>query len=390
MTYIPPEIQSLLQGDAAQPQTNTPLGNPQMGQQSSHKDMLKGLLSNFMFSLGQGLQASGQATPQNAMGAGLGASLQAPEVLRQQQFKEQQMEQQAEMERQRLAQYEAQGQREAAMLPYQQGNIVSQITDRAKAPILTPEQEKLQDFLAKNQGKGAWDYLQAVNDEEIRKQGGIEGAKSKYAMEEIIAKAQADAATKQEQNAFTSSQNTQTQQAAMDRLQMQLRQNAQLAAERNKATIDAAALRKTGTRPSATENSSFAFWNRGQTAHEDAVALEGWIKGLNIFGQSQLRLLPNVMQSENGQLYRQAQRVFTEARLRKESGAAIAQSEYDNDSKMYFAQPGDTPKVVEKKTASRLEVLNGLKKSAGRAYDESFPEGESVIIDLDEQGNIKK
>jgi hypothetical protein len=78
------------------------------------------------------------------------------------------------------------------------------------------------------------------------------------------------------------------------------------------------------------------------------------------------------MQSDLGQQYRQAQRAFTEARLRKESGAAIPNTEFENDAKTYFAQPGDTPATITQKESARAKLLEGLGYSAGKAYEEFY------------------
>ena len=92
----------------------------------------------------------------------------------------------------------------------------------------------------------------------------------------------------------------------------------------------------------------------------------------DFYSQYQQQYAPNVFQTRDQQRYRQAQRTFTEARLRKESGAAIPLAEYENDSRTYFAQPGDTPQVRTQKRQARQTVLNGLKFAAGRAYDEFY------------------
>jgi hypothetical protein len=75
----------------------------------------------------------------------------------------------------------------------------------------------------------------------------------------------------------------------------------------------------------------------------------------------------NVFRTEEMQGYRAAQRAFTEARLRKESGAAIPPHEYETDAQMYFFQPGDTPKTLEQKRRARQMVVDGVAAEAGRA-----------------------
>jgi hypothetical protein len=78
------------------------------------------------------------------------------------------------------------------------------------------------------------------------------------------------------------------------------------------------------------------------------------------------------MQPEDNQLYVQAQRQFTEARLRKDSGAAIPEHEFANDRKTYFAQPGDSPDVIERKKMARENLLRSLRMESGRAFNEYF------------------
>ena len=120
------------------------------------------------------------------------------------------------------------------------------------------------------------------------------------------------------------------------------------------------------------ERQTLAFYNRAKEADELAVQFEDTSQSLA--REYQQQYAPNVAQTRDQQRYRQAQRAFTEARLRKESGAAIPTAEYENDARTYFAQPGDTPEVKAQKRTARQTVLNGLKFSSGRAYEEFYGE----------------
>lgn len=129
------------------------------------------------------------------------------------------------------------------------------------------------------------------------------------------------------------------------------------------------------------ERGVLAYYNRAKDAEGTISApdasgrtLEDRVAKGGIGTQLGLQYAPNILQSSDQQAYRQAQRAFTEARLRKESGAAIPTSEYENDAKTYFAQPGDRPEVIEQKRLKRQTVLEGLKFSSGRAYDEFYGE----------------
>lgn len=128
-----------------------------------------------------------------------------------------------------------------------------------------------------------------------------------------------------------------------------------------------------GSRPSlGSERQTLAYYNRAKQASDDIAALEPQVQQMGLAGQTRMELAPNFLQSQMGQTYRQAQRAFTEARLRKESGAAIPAGEYENDARTYFAQPGDTPQTLEQKRRARQVVLDGLKFSSGNAYEEFY------------------
>lgn len=129
------------------------------------------------------------------------------------------------------------------------------------------------------------------------------------------------------------------------------------------------------------ERQALAFYNRAQQAIDDISAkdksdtsLESKMADLWLHDQLRLKADANIIQSKEMQAYRQAQRAFTEARLRKESGAAIPTAEYENDAKTYFAQPGDKPETIAQKAKARQVVLDGLRFGAGKAYDEYYGE----------------
>jgi hypothetical protein len=63
------------------------------------------------------------------------------------------------------------------------------------------------------------------------------------------------------------------------------------------------------------------------------------------------------------------------ANLRKESGAAIAPSEYRDALAQYFPQAGDTADVINNKNALRESVTRGMINSSAGAFDVVFPNG---------------
>lgn len=77
-------------------------------------------------------------------------------------------------------------------------------------------------------------------------------------------------------------------------------------------------------------------------------------------GEGLLGMAATAMASPEQQQVDQAQRDFLNAVLRRESGAAISQSEFSNARKQYFAQPGDSPQVLDQKMRNRQTAINGL------------------------------
>ena len=68
----------------------------------------------------------------------------------------------------------------------------------------------------------------------------------------------------------------------------------------------------------------------------------------------------NAAMGEKTQKAEQAQRDFINAVLRRESGAVIADSEFDNARKQYFPQPGDSKAVIEQKARNRRTAIEGM------------------------------
>lgn len=80
----------------------------------------------------------------------------------------------------------------------------------------------------------------------------------------------------------------------------------------------------------------------------------------------------NWTQSEAQQQVEQAQRDFINAVLRRESGAAIANSEFANARQQYFPQPGDDPKTLRNKAINRRTAIQGFKAEVGDALGADF------------------
>lgn len=143
---------------------------------------------------------------------------------------------------------------------------------------------------------------------------------------------------------------------------------------------------RTDKPPSAANLRTFGFYMRAADAVETLAGIEKDIKDLGLAGQAWQKFAPNFMQTQLGQTYEQAQRQFTEARLRKDSGAAIPEHEYVNDKRTYFVQPGDTNETLERKRKAREVLISALKNESGRAYTQSFSESESKVETMIHEG----
>lgn len=76
-------------------------------------------------------------------------------------------------------------------------------------------------------------------------------------------------------------------------------------------------------------------------------------------------IAPNIMRSPEVQTYRAARDNWVSAVLRKESGAAISKSEYENAFRQYFPQMGDAPDIIRQKRELRKLAENNMRLIAG-------------------------
>ena len=104
----------------------------------------------------------------------------------------------------------------------------------------------------------------------------------------------------------------------------------------------------------------------------DSMGMEGAGKFDTLAGQ-----IPYVGDYLTSDAYKKvdaAKRDFINAQLRRESGAAIGQSEFDSAELQYFPQPNDSPELVEQKRLLRQRVIEGMKRDSGPTYGDK-PDG---------------
>ena len=97
----------------------------------------------------------------------------------------------------------------------------------------------------------------------------------------------------------------------------------------------------------------------------------GW-HGARNNAVSAIPIIGNMAVPKEYQQLDQAQRDFINAALRRESGAAIASSEFENARKQYFPQPGDSPEVLKQKERNRQIAIEGIANAAAPSFKESF------------------
>lgn len=91
---------------------------------------------------------------------------------------------------------------------------------------------------------------------------------------------------------------------------------------------------------------------------KQGVSQPGYIKRMaDVVGAG---AMANWTQSPQQQQVEQSQTDYVNAVLRRESGAAISNSEFDNARKQYFPQPGDSGQVIEQKRRNRELATRGV------------------------------
>jgi hypothetical protein len=124
--------------------------------------------------------------------------------------------------------------------------------------------------------------------------------------------------------------------------------------------------------PTGAQEATLGFFNRMKEAIDIMEEVENQVtdRDLIVINESPLPEFINYrLLSPAGQRYARAQKQYTEARLRKESGAAIPENEYQSDRMVIMRQQADTPETLADRRRSRRTTLSGFGNQAGPAYD---------------------
>ena len=160
---------------------------------------------------------------------------------------------------------------------------------------------------------------------------------------------------------------------AVRRLEMQERKASQASKKATgKVTVDQA------------KSSGFA---RRTLAAEKVISNPKMVEAATDLRQKAAGSIPvigNALVTPQFQKFDQARRDFVNAILRRESGAVISDSEFENANIQYFPQFGDAPEVIAQKAANRRNAIAGLLESSGPLGEqfqaESTPRSEPITM----------
>ena len=142
--------------------------------------------------------------------------------------------------------------------------------------------------------------------------------------------------------------------------------------------------------PSGEENTAAGYLGRMKAAEKLVGGIKG---GESTVGTSMAGAVPFIgdyvqrkAMSDSQQKYKQASDDWIRAKLRKESGAVIADTEMLREYQTYFPQPGDGQGVIAQKAQARKQAEQQMIQSAGRAA----PKQTQAPLNADEQRYIAK
>ena len=122
---------------------------------------------------------------------------------------------------------------------------------------------------------------------------------------------------------------------------------------------------------------SFSYAESARQAHNRMQALESKISGMP-YAKARLQLsldqinAPQMISDPAVRDYAQAMRVYINSQMRRESGAAVNETEYDRYGKSMAFSPGDDANTLTNKQNSRRQIIQGLTTQAGNRLGGGF------------------
>lgn len=122
--------------------------------------------------------------------------------------------------------------------------------------------------------------------------------------------------------------------------------------------------------PKSSQFEAAQFGQRLLQAESNFSELESRGLDATSIGFAVNRALPELFKGDDTKRQEQAERNFVNAVLRRESGAAIAESEFESAKAQYFPTIGDGPEVLAQKRANRQIAISALRAEAGAAFEQ--------------------
>jgi hypothetical protein len=139
---------------------------------------------------------------------------------------------------------------------------------------------------------------------------------------------------------------------------------------------------RNGNKPlTETQGNATAFGMRAKAANDIFGQLEA--SGAPVGGVENMlaqNRITNVAAPDWAQKAQQAKMNFMSATLRKESGAAISQSEYDAEDRKYFPQPGDSDAVKQQKAQMRDLAIDTMRVQAGAQGAKNIDHHQKTVV----------
>ena len=120
--------------------------------------------------------------------------------------------------------------------------------------------------------------------------------------------------------------------------------------------------------PTAAQQTVAEYAARLEQAEPILVSLQDGISGMNRVAFATQLAMPATLRSAEMKQYTQAASNFINAKLRRESGAVIASSEFTEARSQYLPAAGDSDELLKQKKANRDLVFASMRKAAGTAY----------------------
>ena len=116
-----------------------------------------------------------------------------------------------------------------------------------------------------------------------------------------------------------------------------------------------------------TESKSLIYFDRANAAEAILNQHQDQLTDLAQKGASGVPLVGNYLVSDEFQQAQQAGREFLASILRKDTGAAITQQEFDLYGPMFLPMPGDSAAALAQKQESRRVAIDAIQKTLGKA-----------------------